>query len=678
MDSNVLSKQNSLYLKQHSDNPIHWQIYSAEILETAKKMGKPVFISIGYSSCHWCHVMAHESFSDKKIADFINKNFVAIKVDREEFPDVDQLYQKVSGVLSGRGGWPLNVFLTSDLKPYFIGTYFPLESRSGIPSFMEVMTHLIDLHKNQKDNLNTEGEKILEELKQFRHLEKRVKFEGHFPPPSAILNALSNFQDKEAGGYGEPPKFPHFAFLEWASEQILEGMIPREQGEHIVKTMELMMMGGTYDHVRGGIHRYSTDKFWLVPHFEKMLYDQAGLLRVLSKMTHFYPSPLFFDAIIQTLDYLEREMLSEDGYFMSAQDADSEGHEGWYFTFSLEEFRQTLRDASDVLGPYQEKWEQWFNQKEKGNFEGDLNVISLAPQLKEGYYDQNGWEEIRKIRQALLDQRKQRIPPATDSKGVASWNFMILSALCDVVQHSKVPQIASQAIELLNNIIERLPNNFIIIDKEKHVIKHVTTQASTRLYLEDYVTFAHSMFRLYEVTGLDTFLMNAKETIAFIKREFMQEHQCFISHLSSSVTQNLPANLNDESFRSPLATLLLLTSRSSLLWPEFETKEFWGQEWDELIQLTLTNPIAHGEALRAFTYPLNLIRKLEVPKKWINEPKFQELRSHLFSRFVLCYHEKENEHWEICHRTACELSGDSLEKLMAVFYPAKNKTNENS
>src|SRR5690606_15810168 len=254
-----------------------------------------------------------------------------------------------------------------------------------------------------------------------------------FPGPSAIMNALKNYADVKNGGYGKAPKFPHFSFYEWACEQILEGMIPQEQGQHIVETIEKMLMGGLYDHAKGGIHRYSVDDKYLVPHFEKMLYDQAGLLKVLAKLSQFYPSPLIFDGILQTLDYLKTEMLADEGYFFSAQDADSEGTEGLYFTYTKEEFEQSFEDAPPEQKIKIDQYLNWFNITEKGNFEHGLNVLSLNPELKADFYSQDGWQEVRDIRRRLLEQRKMRIPPATDRKGLSAWNYLLLSALSDVV-----------------------------------------------------------------------------------------------------------------------------------------------------------------------------------------------------------------------------------------------------
>lgn len=667
MSENKLGSEKSAYLLQHAENPIAWWPYSTEALETAKRLNRPIFLSIGYSSCHWCHVMAHESFEDQATADYINKKFVCIKVDREEHPHIDQLYQNISAAATGRGGWPLSVFLTPNQAPIFVGTYFPKQARQGMPSFMEVLNHIQKTYAENSAQTEEQGQNLMREIAKPITVDRTVKFEGHFPPPAAIMNALQNYADTTHGGYGQAPKFPHFAFLEWGAEQILEGMIPQEQGQHIVNSIEKMLMGGMYDHLRGGIHRYAVDAGWLVPHFEKMLYDQSGLLRVLAKSSAFYPSPLFFDGILQTLDYLENEMVCEENYLMAAQDADSEGHEGLYFTFTKQEFVDALKDAEEEVGPYKAEWENWFRITEKGNFENGLNVISLDPALKESYYSPEGWEQVRKVRQALMHVRKQRIPPATDFKGVASWNFMLLASLCDVIQYCRVPSIAQQAIQLLNRVNDGVAKVFLKTESGgRQVFRHTNTTEAVPLCLEDFVAFAECQLRLHEVTGAAVFLTNVKETLIFIRREFFHDGTPMM--IAGQTGGEWRAALNDQSFRSPVATLMNITARVSVIFPEFHPETYWGKNWTEWTQLSLLNPLGHGEAIRAYTYPLEIIRKIEVPRAWVNEARFQNLRSHFLGRFVLTYHDRGDE-WQVCTRQSCEKQGKGLESILETFRP---------
>jgi uncharacterized protein YyaL (SSP411 family) len=669
MSKNHLAQEKSLYLKQHAENPVHWYPYGEEALNKAKELNRLIFISVGYSSCHWCHVMAHESFEDEKTAEFLNKEFISIKVDREEFPDLDNYLQTACSIATGRGGWPLTAFLTPDGKPFFIGTYFPLVGREGMPSFMEVSKHIANLYQSNPDSVKESAEKLSSEIIKPFEAQNKIEFQGHFPHPSAILNALKNYADTANGGYGKAPKFPHFAFYEWACEQILEGMIPKEQGSHIVESLEKMLMGGLFDHAKGGIHRYSTDEKFLVPHFEKMLYDQAGLLKVLSKLSQFYPAPIVFDGLLQTLDYLKSEMLSDDGFFFSAQDADSEGTEGLYFTFSKEEFEASFEEAPPEQRARIDHYLEVFNISERGNFEHGLNVISLNPKFKNEFYSQDGWIEIREIRRRLLEKRKERIPPATDRKGISGWNYMLLSALADVVQYCPVDVIRDQAIDLIQSTVEGCLSQFIVEKDSRHVLRHVNTLTNSALYLEDYVSFAEAQFRLYEITGNDTFKKNAFDSTNFILQNFIKDEEIFITSFGQSTPgiENLTAPFFDQSYRSSAMTLIHLLSRLSVFNPELSPDIVFKKKFPEYAQFVLLNPHGHGEGLKALTYPLNIFRKVEVPRSWLAKKEFIDIRSHFFGRFVMNYHERDDEGYEICTKLACEISGKGLENFKILF-----------
>lgn len=670
MSENKLRFENSLYLKQHAENPIHWQAYGEQPLNKAKELNRPIFLSIGYSSCHWCHVMAHESFENMETASYLNENFISIKIDREEYPDLDHYYQSACSIMTGRGGWPLSVFLTPDGKPFFAGTYFPNKARQGMPAFMDVLKQINESWKTNPQQIMENAHKLAEEIKKPITLEKKIEFAGHFPAPSAIMNALKNYADSKNGGYGQAPKFPHFAFYEWACEQILEGMIPKEQGQHIVETIERMLMGGLFDHAKGGIHRYSTDDKFLVPHFEKMLYDQAGLLKVLSKLSQFYPSPLIFDSILQTLDYLKSEMIADENYFFSAQDADSEGTEGLYFTYSKEEFEASFEEAPPEQKIKLDQYLEMFNITEKGNFEHGLNVLSLNPEMKAQYYTQDGWQEVREIRRRLLEQRKLRMPPATDRKGLSGWNYMLLSSLADVVQYCPVDVIQNQAFSIIKDTVEGCLQQFIKTESNgKHVLKHTNTLDKQAIYLEDYVNFCDAQLRLYEVTGNEVFKQNALESLDFTLQNFVKDGEIYITSLLASTpgVDNLTAPLFDQSYRSSSMTLIHLLSRCSVFRPEFSPDEVLKNKYEELSQFILTNPLGHGEGLRALTYPLSIFRKIEVPMEWLEKQEFLAIRNHFFSRFVIDYHKRGDDSYQICTKSECEATGQGLDQFQDLF-----------
>lgn len=673
MSENKLSSEKSLYLKQHAENPVHWWPYGEQALNKAKDLNKLVFVSIGYSSCHWCHVMAHESFEDETTAKFLNEHFVSIKVDREEYPDVDQYFQTACSIMTGRGGWPLTVFLTPEGLPFFAGTYFPKEGRQGLPSFMEILKQISDLYQKNPDQIKESAENLVKEIQSPPSLEKKVQFQGHFPPPSAVMNALKSFADVKNGGYGEAPKFPHFPFYEWACEQILEGMIPQDLGKHIAESIEKMLMGGMYDHVKGGIHRYSTDANFMVPHFEKMLYDQAGLLKVLAKLSQFYPAPIVYDSILQTIDYLRTEMVDESGYFFSAQDADSEGVEGLYFTFSKEEFVESFKDAPEAQRAKLEHYLKVFQITDKGNFDHGLNVISLNPDLKGNYYQQDGWQEVREIRRRLLEMRKFRMPPATDRKGLAGWNFMLLSALTDVVQYCQIDVIQNEAFSLIQPTIEGCLKTFMMEKDGRHLIRHSTTLDNQAIYLEDYVNFAESQLRLYEVTGNQIFKNNSLESAEFILKHFVENGEVYQTALGTDKFRRQRASFYDQSYRSPVMTLIILLSRLSVFKSEFRPETIFGEKLQDMVQFALTSPLGHGEGLRAFTYPQDIFRKIEVPQKWNEFGEFQEMKTHFFSRFILDYHNRDEDSYQICTRDTCEVSGKGLEMFKSLFKVKEEK-----
>lgn len=670
MSENKLRFEKSLYLKQHAENPIHWYAYGDQPLNKAKELNKLIFLSIGYSSCHWCHVMAHESFENMETASFLNENYISIKVDREEYPDLDNYYQTACSIMTGRGGWPLTVILTPDGKPFFAGTYFPNVARQNTPSFMDVLTQIQNSFKSNPQEIMESASKLVEEIKKPISLEKKIEFKGHFPGPSAIMNALKNFADSKNGGYGQAPKFPHFAFYEWACEQILEGMIPQEQGQHIVETIERMMMGGLYDHAKGGMHRYSTDEKFLIPHFEKMLYDQAGLLKVLAKLCQFYPAPLIYDGILQTLDYIRTEMLAEENYFFSAQDADSEGTEGLYFTFSKDEFEQSFEEAPPEQKIKIEQYTRMFNITEKGNFEHGLNVLSLNPEMKAEFYSQDGWQEVRDIRRRLLEQRKMRIPPATDRKGLSGWNYLLMSALCDVVQYCPVDVIQNEAFSLIKQTVEGCLQQFIKSDSEgRHVLRHSNTLESQALYLEDYVNFCEAQLRLYEVSGNEVFKTNALDSIEFTLKNFVKDGEIYLTSVTAPTTgvTNLNSPLFDQSYRSSAMTLVHVLSRLSVFKPELSPAEVFKDKYESFAQFVLTNPLGHGEGLRALTYPISIFRKIEVPFEWLEKSEFLEMRTHFFSRFVMDYHTRKDDSYQICTTSACEVSGNGIENFQKLF-----------
>ncbi len=670
INHNRLQIEKSSYLLRHENNPVHWMPYGPEALQKAQDENKPIFLSIGYSGSHWCAVMNEETFEDKKTAEFLNDNFICIKVDKEELPDLDQYFQLASQVMNGKGGWPLNAFLTPNFLPFFIGTYFPKTAVNETPSFMEVIKNLDQAFKDDLATVEANAKDLTDAISQDPKITERVEFEGHYPSPAGILNAIKNYQDNENGGYGTEPKFPQFAFYEWAIEHMLEGMIPEENGKHIIKSIEHMLMGGLYDHARGGVHRYAVSSDWKVPHFEKMLYDQAALLKLLAKTSLIYPSPLIFDAIIQTLDYLKVEMLSDEGFFFAGQDSDSENVQGLYFTFTKNEFMDAIVDFDENLTDKMDTLLKWFDITEKGNFERDLNVISLNNKYKEDYYSPEGWNDVRAVRQALAEARKMRIPPATDSKGVASWNFQMISALVDVVQYCKVDSIALQASELLNQTITSIHKTFIkSVDGKSKIITSTTRETHLALF-ENYVMFCECQFRFYEISGNKTFKESGDKTIDYIMREFYEEGRFMTRPLSFSDShqyKNIHTPIFDQNYKSSLAIFIGLLRKWKHLEEGQERLNEVVKTIDTLTHLSLQNPLMFGETLRSLSYPDEAYREITVPTTWLKDHIFSKYNPHFSVRFALNFTEENNEKWQIRTYNEVELQGSTLKEFEEIF-----------
>ena len=380
---NSLINETSPYLLQHAYNPVNWFPWAEDSINLAKKENKPIFLSIGYSSCHWCHVMAHESFEDNDIAKIMNEKFINIKVDREERPDIDDVYQRACQLVTGNGGWPLSVFLTPDLKPFYVGTYFPKDNRYGMPGFGEVLKQLDEAFHFRKNDINSTTSEFMNSLiassKNSGLINKDLEIDKSILDESA-LNLL-HIADFTYGGFGMSPKFPNVSNLLFLLRYYDISKIEKFK-DFVVFTSEKIMYGGIHDHLGGGFSRYSTDQKWLVPHFEKMLYDNSLLIVLFSEVYQITKDAKFKMAVEKTLGYVLRDLLNEDGGFFSAEDADSEGEEGKYYLWSKKEISSIIQNPLhlDIFCEY-------YDVSQGGNFEGKniLNIKSSYPHLSKKY-----------------------------------------------------------------------------------------------------------------------------------------------------------------------------------------------------------------------------------------------------------------------------------------------------
>lgn len=488
--SNRLINEKSPYLKQHAHQPVDWFPWGEEAFTKAGKEEKPIFLSVGYSSCHWCHVMAHESFEDDEVARILNRSFVAIKVDREERPDVDQVYMTVCQALTGRGGWPLSVFLTPEGKPFFAGTYFPKTRRLGMSGFIELLTEIASLWQRDRARVFRAAEEITRALKR-----------GEVSPPpgppleeGALEKGLSQLQqvfDSRYGGFGRAPKFPtphHLTFLLRCYRRR-----PAEQTREVIeKTLKAMRYGGIFDHIGWGFHRYAVDEQWKVPHFEKMLYDQAQLALAYLEAFQCFQDPFYGRTAEEIFAYVLREMTDPEGGFYSAEDADSEGKEGAYYLW-------TPKEMAEVLGEEEaELFSRFWGITKEGNFE-EGKSIPYQTDSPEAFAAREGLDQetfvslLEKTRQRLFAFRQKRVRPLKDDKILTAWNGLMIAALSKGAQVFREPRYAQAAEKAASFIWEKL-----VLPDGSCLRRWCRGEAAHSGVLEDYAFFIWGLLELYE------------------------------------------------------------------------------------------------------------------------------------------------------------------------------------
>jgi uncharacterized protein YyaL (SSP411 family) len=542
MHSNRLIHETSPYLQQHAHNPVDWYPWGDEALAKAKAENKPVLLSIGYSACHWCHVMEKESFENEAIAALMNEKFVNIKVDREERPDLDEIYMNAVQMLTGRGGWPMTVFLTPEGKPFFGGTYFPPEDRHGMPGFPKILNAVAQAYHTRKDDIKQSVEQIHEAMGRLTRVGESQK---SFDPEIVVRSAerLAQAYDPEHGGFGQAPKFPNAGVYELylrahrhSKQERLLDMI-----EH---TLSAMAEGGIYDHLGGGFHRYSVDAKWLVPHFEKMLYDNTQLLRIYAEAYTVKHEPLFKKVVEETGCYLVREMLNPDGGFYSTQDADSEGEEGKYFVWTEEEINRILGEEAGAI------FARVYDVTEFGNFEGK-NILHpiLTPQQAAALFKKDPDDVERLLadaRKKLLAVREKRVKPFRDEKIIASWNGLALSGLAAAGKVSDEPAFLDAARMTVGFVLSRMRRDGLLL----HVYKD--GQAKLLAYLDDYAFMAVGLLDLYEATQERVYLEDASALAATMVREFWDDadggffftgksHEALISRTKPAFDGSVPS-----------------------------------------------------------------------------------------------------------------------------------------
>lgn len=503
---NQLKDQKSPYLLQHADNPVNWRPWCSSAFETAGKEEKPIFLSIGYSTCHWCHVMAHESFEDEEVARILNRSFICIKVDREERPDVDAVYMSVCQAMTGSGGWPLTILMTPDQKPFYAGTYFPKHSRYGHPGLLELLTQVEQLWQNQREKLLHTGDEVLSWL-----LTQESRKEASRTEPSRELLRraaleLSKSFDPVWGGFGQAPKFPtphnlmflmHYAALE-----------NDKRSMHIAeRTLECMAKGGIHDLIGGGFSRYSTDRQWRIPHFEKMLYDNALLIHTYAEAYQITRKPLYLSVVRETVSYVLRELTAEDGGFYCGQDADSDGIEGKYYALTPAEVCSVLGDADGT------DFCRFFGITEEGNFEG-----KSIPHLSE----KSGWKDKRM--QALCGKmyhyRLSRTSLHKDDKILTAWNSLMIAALARASFLCCEPAWLDAAQKAQRFLEARLTDA-----RGRLCVRYRDGETAGTGNLEDYAYYGRALLELYQTTWNAEYLEKAVHTAGQMIQWFSDREQ---------------------------------------------------------------------------------------------------------------------------------------------------------
>ena len=515
MHTNHLIGETSPYLLQHAHNPVEWYPWGDEALGRARRENKPILLSIGYSACHWCHVMEHESFENEEIAALMNDHFINIKVDREERPDLDEVYMNAVQMLTGRGGWPMTLFLTPEGKPFFGGTYFPPEDRYGVQGFPSILSAVAKTYRERPEQVSANVDRIVDGLNRLSVISvSQRKFSLDVIRGAA--KQLADAYDHEHGGLGGAPKFPNVGVLaiflrhHWRSG---EGRFL----EMITHTLSRMAAGGIYDHLGGGFHRYSVDEKWLVPHFEKMLYDNAQLVRLYSDAFRVTNKPVFKQVVQETLHWLLREMVHPEGGFYSTLDADSDGKEGKYYVWSREEVVRILgEETCEVFG-------RIYDVSEEGNFEGENILHPLLDLEQAGRYFKKEPAEIEVVVRAakakLLAEREKRVRPFRDEKILASWNGLMLSGMAAALKVIDDPGVLQAAGKTVEFLFEKMVQGDLLMRTYKD------GKAKIPGFLDDYAFVAAGLLDLHEATLKPVLLDRALWLADRMVSEFWDDHQ---------------------------------------------------------------------------------------------------------------------------------------------------------
>ncbi|MEW6129218.1 MAG: thioredoxin domain-containing protein [Acidobacteriota bacterium] len=624
--ANRLINETSPYLAQHAYNPVDWYPWSDEAIEKSRREDKPILLSIGYSACHWCHVMAHESFENAAIATLMNELFICIKIDREERPDIDAIYMNAIQMLTGHGGWPLTVFLTPQLKPFYGGTYFPPEDRRGMPGFPKVLRTIADAYHTKRNEIEDSAKAITEELQKTN----RFFVSNEMLTVELLHNAFNSLSlsfDPQYGGFGNAPKFPPSMTLMFLLRYYRRTQSP-DALKMVEETLQQMANGGLYDHLGGGFARYSVDQFWLVPHFEKMLYDNALLARAFLQTFQITQNPFYSRIAEEILEYIYRDLTDKTGGFYSAEDADSEGVEGKFYVWQRNEVVELLgEEVGEIFCDF-------YDISEAGNFERQNSIIHIKKPL-DSFAQEHQLSTARlndilqQGRKALFYKRLQRIRPGLDDKIITSWNGLMLTAFAEaanILGRDDYREIARRNGDfIMQNLI-----------RQGRLLRTYKNQLSKlNAYLEDYAFAAEGFLSLYECTFEITYFNQAKSLADQMLQYFWDEQDGGFYFTSSDHESLITRNKDffDNAIPSGNSVVSLVLQKLAIITGE-HTYANYATTILRMIQPAMKRyPTAFGYALCALDFYLDEAAEFVL----VGEPSSHEIKQYIkeiYSRFI--------------------------------------------
>ncbi len=606
--TNHLINETSPYLRQHAHNPVDWYPWGEEALCKARDLDRPIFLSIGYSACHWCHVMEHESFEDPEIGEILRENFISIKVDREERPDLDQIYMMAVQILTRHGGWPMSVFLTPDLKPFYGGTYFPPEDRHGMPSFRRVLESVAHAWRERRTDVLDGAENLTENVRAAMHLDVGTGTLSEDLLAQALRQLAQRF-DRRYGGFGAAPKFPHPMDL-----RLLLRIAQRFESNKdtamamVTSTLDHMAMGGMYDQLGGGFHRYSTDAEWLVPHFEKMLYDNALLAVTYLEAYQSTGQAFYREVAEETLGYVLREMTSPEGPFYSTQDADSERVEGKFFVW-------TLKEVEQIVGTDEAKlFADVYAVTAEGNWEGHNILHRSRTYEQEAKLQRIGEGELRQRletdKRILFEARSKRVWPGRDEKVLTAWNALMIAAFARAAAVLERPEYEQAAVKAADFLLTRMRTH------EGRLLRTTGAGAQPKLngYLEDYAYLIDALVSLYEATFEPRWVVASEELANVMVEQFWddaeggffftgKDHETLIARTKDPHDNATPSG--NAMAATGLLRLYRLTGKNAWLDKATKTLELYST-------LLASAPLAAGQMLIALDFYLGPVSEIAV------------------------------------------------------------------